>query len=151
MAVPPLQSRPVPHPSELARIRAEMTKVRRLSENLFKVGPVGIGLDGLISWVPGAGLLYTLGAGGYLMKLAWQAGAPESVMRRMAGWIAADGLIGAVPIAGDVADVFFRGHAKAAVELEKHLDAVHPEGRTRPGPGRWRSMFNRKGRGAAAG
>jgi hypothetical protein len=132
-----LESRPVPSPGELADIRRQMQGVRRWSDGLFKIGPLKVGLDGVIGFIPGAGDLYALGAGGYLLHLAWRAGAPRRVLAKMAGWLALDVATGAVPLAGDAVDFFFRGHAKAATELERHLDAVHPEGRTVREPG-WR-------------
>ncbi len=138
--------RPIPSRAELAAIREQVNGVRRWSDGLFKVGPVKVGLDGLVGFIPGAGDLYALGAGGYLLHLAWRAGAPRSVLAKMAGWLALDLATGAVPLAGDAVDFFFRGHAKAARALEKHLDQVHPEGRVVRGPGRWRSTLNRVGR-----
>jgi hypothetical protein len=136
--------RRTPTSAELADIREQVMRVRRFSDGLFRVGPVKIGADGLIGFIPGAGDLYAVGAGGYLLHLAWKAGAPRSVLGKMAGWLALDLATGAVPLAGDAVDFFFRGHAKAAHELERWLDRVHPEGR-RPAEPRWRGWFKRQG------
>lgn len=138
----------IPTSQELAEVRANVEKVRRLSDGLFQLGPVKVGLDGMIGFIPGAGDLYAIGAGAFLLHQARRAGAPGHVLARMAGWLAFDVATGAVPLVGDAVDFFFRGHAKAARELEKHLDLVHPEGRTRPAPGRWRKAFSRASRNA---
>ena len=112
-------------------------KVRRFSDGLFRLGPIKVGADGLIGFIPGAGDVYAIGAGGYLLHLAWRAGAPRSVMAKMTAWLALDLATGVVPLAGDAVDFFYRGHAKAAQELERWLDVVHPEGR-KPVEPRWR-------------
>lgn len=133
---------PEPTPAELAAIRENVMRVRRASDGLFRIGPVKIGLDALVGFIPGAGDLYALGAGGILLHQAYKANAPRHVIAKMAGWLALDVATGAVPLAGDAVDVFFRGHARAARELESHLDRVHPEGR-RPVEPRWRGWFKR--------
>ncbi len=132
---------PEPTPAELAAIRENVMRVRRASDGLFRIGPVKIGLDALVGVVPGAGDLYSLGAGGILLHQAYKAGAPAPVLTKMAGWLAIDLATGVVP-GIDLIDFFFRGHARAARELESHLDRVHPEGR-RPAEPRWRGWFNR--------
>ena len=39
-------------------------RIKKLSDNLIKVGPWGLGLDGVLAWVPVAGTVYSLGTGG---------------------------------------------------------------------------------------
>lgn len=134
--------RTTPTPAELAQIRERVMKVRRFSDGLFRLGPIKVGADGLIGFIPGAGDIYAIGAGGYLLHLAWRAGAPRSVLAKMGAWLALDLATGAVPLAGDAVDFFYRGHAKAAHELERWLDVVHPEGR-KPVEPRWRGWFKR--------
>lgn len=133
-----------PTSAEFAAIRRRVMKVRRFSDGLFRVGPVKIGADGLTTFVPGLGAVYGLGAGGYLIHQAVKAGAPADVIGKMAGWLLLDVATGEVPILGDAVDFFFRGHDKAAHELERHLDRVHPEGR-KPVEPRWRGWFKRTG------
>ena len=131
-----------PTSAELAEIREQIVKVRRLSDGLFRIGPLKVGADALIGFVPGLGDVYSIGAGGYLLHLARRAGAPRHVLGKMAGWLALDVVTGAVPLVGDAVDFFYRGHARAARELEAHLDRVHPEGRI-PREPRWRGWFGR--------
>lgn len=130
---------PLPATPDLASIRSEVEKVRWLSDRLIKLGPVNMGLDGLITWIPGAGLIYTLGAGGYLLVLARRAGAPKRIIARMIGWLAMDTATSEIPIIGDAVDFFFRGHAKAASTLLAWLDTVDPQPKR---VGRWRDKIS---------
>ena len=57
--------------AHLAWRRAE--RVKQLSDRVVGFGPWGIGLDGVLAWVPVAGTLYSLGAGGLLIYEAAQA------------------------------------------------------------------------------
>ncbi|HEY2661590.1 MAG TPA: hypothetical protein VGI79_17860 [Caulobacteraceae bacterium] len=61
---------------DVARLRAGIARIGRLSDNVLRLGRFGIGLDGLLAWVPAVGLLYSLGAGGYLLVQGWRARAP---------------------------------------------------------------------------
>jgi hypothetical protein len=39
---------------DLHNIRNNVARVKKLSDNVVGVGPLGIGLDGLLTWIPGA-------------------------------------------------------------------------------------------------
>ena len=41
--------------------------IKRLSDRLIGIGPFGLGVDGVLAWVPGAGLVYGIGAGALLV------------------------------------------------------------------------------------
>jgi hypothetical protein len=97
-------------------------KVRRLSDEMVRIGPWSLGLDGALAWIPGVGTAYSLGAGGYLLYEAAQAGAPRAVLLRMAGWLAADAAFSGVPLVGWAIDTFFRGHRMAAKLLQKDIE-----------------------------
>jgi hypothetical protein len=47
--------------------RASIEAISRISDNLIGIGPVGIGLDGILAWIPGVGELYSIGAGAALI------------------------------------------------------------------------------------
>ncbi|QUD89457.1 DUF4112 domain-containing protein [Phenylobacterium montanum] len=65
---------------DVARIRASLENVGRLSDNILQLGRFGIGLDGLLAWVPAVGTLYSLGAGGYLLLQGWRARLPVATL-----------------------------------------------------------------------
>lgn len=98
---------------------------RRLSDKVIGIGPVGIGLDGMLTWIPGVGDAYTVGAGAWLFWQAVRARASAATLVKMAAFIAFDTVTGAVPVAGAVVDTFWRGHAMAARALMKEIERTH--------------------------
>ena len=100
-------------------------QVYRLSDNMIKVGPWGVGLDGMLAWVPGVGTAYSLGAGGLLLYEASQAGVSKATLGKMAAWLAADSAFSGVPVVGWAIDTFFRGHRMAAKILQKDIERRH--------------------------
>jgi hypothetical protein len=109
---------------QLQGLRTSVERVRKWSDRVWGVGPFGLGLDGVLAWIPGAGAAYSVGAGGFLLWQAWRAHAPPTTIARMAALIAADSLTDMIPIplAPAVADMLFTGHKWAADTLLKHLD-----------------------------
>ena len=99
--------------------------IKRLSDRLIGIGPFGIGLDGVLAWVPGVGLAYGLGAGGFLIFHALQAGASAPTLARMAAYLAADNLSDTVPVLGWAVDTLFPGHLLAAKALQKDIESKH--------------------------
>lgn len=99
--------------------------IKRLSDRLIGIGPFGIGLDGVLAWVPGVGLAYGLGAGGVLLYHAMQAKASGATLARMAAYLAADNLSDTVPMLGWAVDTLFPGHLMAAKALQKDIESKH--------------------------
>ena len=99
--------------------------IKRLSDRLIGIGPFGIGLDGVLAWVPGVGLAYGLGAGGVLLYHAMQAKASAATLARMAAYLAADNLSDTVPMLGWAVDTLFPGHLMAAKALQKDIESKH--------------------------
>jgi hypothetical protein len=83
---------------------------------------IRIGTDALIGLVPGIGDLITTAIAGYIVMEARRIGAPKHVLLRMWGNVALDGLMGAVPFAGDVFDVAFRANRRNLALLRRHLE-----------------------------
>ncbi len=46
----------------LAAIRASVDTVGRLSDSIVRMGPVSIGIDGVLSWIPVVGEVYSAAA-----------------------------------------------------------------------------------------
>jgi hypothetical protein len=116
---------------ELKGLRGSVDRIRKLSDRVVGIGPFSLGLDGVLAWVPGLGLAYSLGAGGFLMLQAIRAHARPGTLAKMAGFLVADSLTDVIPIplAPAVADMVFTGHKWAADALLKHLDeTVYYEG-----------------------
>ena len=100
-------------------------RIKRLSDRLIGFGPVGIGLDGVLSWVPVAGTVYGVGAGALLLYHGVTARASVATLARMAGYIALDTAASAPPVIGWAVDTLFPGHLMAAGALQKDIEARH--------------------------
>jgi len=105
-------------------------QIKRLSDRVVGVGPVGVGLDGLLSWVPGANAVYSVAAGGFLIAAAIRAKAGPKTLAKMGAYLLADSATSAVPVVGWTIDLLFPGHLMAAKELQKDIEARHglPDG-----------------------
>ena len=80
------------------------------------------GLDALIGLVPGIGDAITTVISLFIVSEARALGAPLWLIARMVGNVALDGLVGVVPLAGDVFDVAFRANRRNMALLRDHLD-----------------------------
>lgn len=100
-------------------------KVRQLSDRLIGIGPWGLGVDGVLAWVPVAGTIYSVGAAGLLISEALQAGASRGTILRMAAYLGIDSVSSGVPVIGWAIDTVFTGHAFAARALQKDIERRH--------------------------
>ena len=100
-------------------------RIKRLSDRVVGIGPFGLGIDGVIAWVPGANAVYSLGAGGLLLAEAVNAGARPATIAKMAAFLLADSASSSVPILGWAVDTLFPGHALAAKSLQRDIEARH--------------------------
>ena len=63
----------------------------RLSDSLVRVGPFSLGLDGVLSWVPGLGDLYSTAAGAFIVvqgaraRRGVEAGRPVRIVHERSG------------------------------------------------------------------
>jgi hypothetical protein len=80
------------------------------------------GADSLIGLAPGVGDVVTTALALYIVYEAHRLGVPKAVLVRMLGNVAVDGLVGAVPVAGDVFDVMFRANRRNVRILREHLE-----------------------------
>jgi hypothetical protein len=98
-------------------------RIKKLSDNLVKIGPWGIGLDGVLAWAPVAGTIYSLGSGGLLIYEGVRARASAWTLTRMAGYMIVNTAMSDVPIIGWAMDTLFRGQLMAANALQKDIEA----------------------------
>ncbi len=83
---------------------------------------IRFGADSLIGLAPGVGDAITAALALYIVYEAHRLGAPKTVLARMLGNVAIDGMVGIVPVAGDVFDVMFRANRRNVRILREHLD-----------------------------
>jgi hypothetical protein len=114
-----------------ADVRRRMEAMERLLERSFTVPGtrIPVGLDSLIGLVPVVGDAVAAALGAYLLWEARNLGVPKWKLWRMAGNIAFDTALGAVPVAGDLFDFAFRSNSRNLRLVKRHLDKHHPETR----------------------
>ncbi len=110
---------------DIEKIWSNVEGVKKLSDRAIGLGPFGIGMDGLLTWIPVVGTVYSVGAGGWLLTQAVRAKASPATIARMVGYLGVDIATGEVPVAGDVVDFFFPGHLMAAKALQKDIESTH--------------------------
>ena len=110
---------------DIEKIWSNVEGVKKLSDRVIGIGPFGIGLDGILAWIPVVNQVYTVGAGGWLMLQAVRARATSWTLAQMAGYIGLDTATDAVPIAGYAVDTLFPGHLLAAKALQKDIASTH--------------------------
>lgn len=131
-----------------ARTAAEAQKaydaidgVKNASDKLIPI-PVfgGVGIDGVLAILNATGVgsaiavpadvLYTLGAGGYILSQGVKGRASTGTLLRSAAYIGVDAVTSGVPWLGGFLDLFFRGHAFAARAIQKDLErTLYVDGR----------------------
>jgi hypothetical protein len=76
------------------------------------------GLDALIGLIPGLGDALGVVISSYIIREAARVGAPPSVLVRMALNVAIEGIVGMIPIAGDVFDAAWKANQRNVALLE---------------------------------
>jgi hypothetical protein len=125
-------------PERAHRAWTNAERIKRISDGLIRIGPWGLGLDGVLSWVPGANVAYSVGAGALLMFEAVQAQAEPATLARMGLYLTANTALDGVPVLGWALDTLFRGHAMAAGALQKDIEKRHGAPAGRDPQRRWR-------------
>jgi len=110
---------------DIEKIWTNVEGVKKLSDRVIGIGPFGLGLDALLTWVPVVGTVYTVATGGWLVLQGLRVRAGPATLARMVAYMAVDTAAGTVPVAGDVVDTFFPGQLMAANALQKHIESTH--------------------------
>jgi hypothetical protein len=105
-------------------IRASVLRTRRLADKIVGIGPFSIGIDGVLAWIPVVGLIYSVGAGGFLLLQGVRARVSAGTLAKMAGLLLADSATDLVPlpIVPGAADMLFTAHKWAADALLKDME-----------------------------
>jgi hypothetical protein len=82
---------------------------------------IRIGLDPIISLIPGIGDLLANLTGSIILIIAAQLGVPKIVVARMGLNIAINTVIGVIPIFGDVISIWFRSNVRNVELLQRFL------------------------------
>ncbi len=81
------------------------------------------GLDPILGLIPGAGDAAGAVLAGWILVEAIRLGASRATVLRIAGNVALDALVGAVPVLGDIFDFAWKANLRNVVLLERHLAA----------------------------
>ena len=111
-----------------ASVRQRIEAMERLLERSFTIPGIRmpVGLDAVAGLVPVLGDLLAAALGAYRVWEASNLGLPRWKLWRMAGNVAFDSAIGAVPVAGDLFDLLFRSNSRNLRIVKRHLDKHHP-------------------------
>ncbi|HEX2725985.1 MAG TPA: DUF4112 domain-containing protein, partial [Beijerinckiaceae bacterium] len=103
---------------------ARLELLSRLLDSAFLIPGTNqrVGLDAIIGLIPGVGDLVSTALSSYIIWEARQLGLPRWKIARMVGNVAADTVLGAIPFAGDVFDVFFRANRRNMRIVREHLE-----------------------------
>ena len=127
---------PVFREPDLAAIRRGVERVGRLSDGLLRLGPFRLGIDGVLSWIPGVGEIYSGAAAAYLLVQGARARVPLSTLMLAGVLMGGRTLITAVPLAGPAAADLLALHGLSARLITRAIDrrtaagaGVAPDGR----------------------
>lgn len=115
-----------PQPMEDPRL-AELDRLATLLDSRWgiKGTPFTFGIDGVASLLPVIGDGATGLISAYIIYRAAKMGAPQNVLVKMAGNAGLDFVIGSIPVAGTVFDVFFKANKRNIRLLRTHLERQH--------------------------
>jgi hypothetical protein len=118
-----------PHPADRDAALDRLERVTWILDSALRVPgtSVRLGADAAANLLPGIGPLVSKGVSAWLILEALRLGVPRAVLVRMAGNVAFDAAIGVVPLAGWVADAFFRANRRNMNLLRAHLAHGTPQ------------------------
>jgi len=120
--------------SRAERFRAAEQRIGRVTRVLDELvavpgTPVKVGLDPVIGLIPVVGDAVAAGVGAWVIAEAARFGIPRLVLGRMVLNLLLDLGVGAIPILGDVYDLFFRSNSRNLALFRRH--ALDPDASTR--------------------
>ncbi len=107
---------------DLHRLRRSVAFVGRLSDGVLRLGPLSIGLDGVLSWIPGVGEAYGAAAAVFMLVQGARGGVPVRSLTLCAALMFGRTLVAAIPVAGPVVADLFLAHRWSAGIIVRALD-----------------------------
>jgi hypothetical protein len=130
---------------ELRAIRDSVELVGKLSDGLVRFGPFSLGIDGVLSWIPGVGEIYNAGAAAFLLAQGARAGVPKGTLAVCGALMLTRTGVDAIPFAGAIASDLFTAHKWSAKLIARAIDKqLAAQGADPKGPQaqrrRWRAF-----------
>jgi hypothetical protein len=112
----------VADPGSSSRQRASLQRLAYMLDSSIPLpGGFRIGLDGLIGLIPGIGDLIGAILSSYIIGQAYRMGVSRMILLHMAGNVALETVVGAIPIVGDLFDFAWKANRRNVALLEHHL------------------------------
>jgi hypothetical protein len=89
---------------------------------------IRLGADAALGLVPGVGDAVSAALALYIVWEAQRLGLPRSKLARMLGNVALDGIVGSIPLLGDIFDIAFKSNRRNLRILREHLGREIPLG-----------------------
>lgn len=117
----------MPHPGRHARDSlGEVETLAWLLDNSILVPGTGgrrIGADAIVGLVPVVGDMLSAGVGLFVVWRGSRLGLPRVVVARMLANSAIDLAVGAIPVAGDAFDLWFKANTRNLQLMRRHLES----------------------------
>src|SRR5690606_12120855 len=113
--------RPDPPPHDT---RTRLARPALLLDNSIRIPGTDfrIGLDAIIGLIPGLGDFAGALLSSYIVGQAWRMGVPKSTLVRMGFNVLVEGVVGAVPLFGDIFDAAWKANHRNVQLLHAHLE-----------------------------
>jgi hypothetical protein len=108
--------------AELRSIRDSVSLVGHLSDSIVRLGPFSLGIDGVLSWIPAVGEVYSLAAGAFILVQGARARVPVSVLALAAFILGLRTFGDVIPLAGPLFADIFTAHKWAANMIVRAID-----------------------------
>jgi hypothetical protein len=82
---------------------------------------IRFGIDPILGLFPGGGDVVGAALSGYIVYESWRLGVPAAGLLRMIANVLADTVLGAVPVAGDLFDAFWKANLRNIEILRAHV------------------------------
>ena len=101
---------------------ASIERTARVMDSAVRLPIIGpVGLDAVLGLFPVAGDAIAAAVSISLIAKSVRYGVPREIIARMLANVLVDLLLGAIPVAGDVADMWFRSNARNVALLREYL------------------------------
>ncbi|MGZ9073707.1 MAG: DUF4112 domain-containing protein, partial [Rhodoplanes sp.] len=107
-------------------ILARIERLARLLDTAYRIPGTQIrfGLDPLLGLLPVVGDIGGAALSAYLIYQARRLKLPKSAIARMIGNVAVEAALGAIPLAGDMFDLFWRANMRNLRILHRHMERI---------------------------
>ena len=107
---------------DLLALRRSVERVGRWSDGLIRLGPWGLGLDGVLSWIPGVGEAYSALAAAIILIQGFRARVPLPTLILAAALMAGRTAVSAIPLVGPLAADLLTLHRRSARLVTAAID-----------------------------